>query len=90
MREKRIKQATRSAGALYNVYTSNTMSLDTKIKLNLVRSVNLALWNYEPWSGNKMDLKLLDVFHHKTMRQKLKINVTQVKEDRLKTKSYGK
>ena len=66
------------------------MSLDTKAKLHLSISVNLALWNYESWSGSMMDLKLLDTFHDKTACRALKISMAQAKEERLKNETLRK
>ena len=45
--------------------------------------VNLALWNCELWSGNRSDLQLLDVFHHRTLRRILNVIMNQVKDEKI-------
>ena len=71
-------------GALANVWKSTSVSTETKVKLYLAIPVNLALWNAETWSRNAGDLKLLDTFHHKSIRRILGINMSMVKDDHIK------
>ena len=79
----RIGKASKTAGALNFVWKSNQIYLETKKKLHLAIPLNLALLNGETWSGNKADLESLDVFHHKTIRKILGINMLQVKDERI-------
>ena len=48
--------------------------------------VNLALWNCELWSGNVGDLKLLDTFHHRSLRRIMHMFMNQMKLERLTNK----
>ena len=78
--KSRVNKAIKAMGALGFIWKAPQTCLDTKIKLFLAIPVNLALWNCETWSGNKMDMDILDVFFHKSIRRILGINMTEVKE----------
>ena len=82
----RIGKANKVVGALSFVWNADCLSLESKIKLYLAMSVNLALWNCELWSGNVGDLKLLDTFHHRSLRRIMHISMNQVKLERLTNK----
>ena len=78
--KSRVNKASKAMGALGFIWKAPQTCLDTKIKLFLAIPVNLALWNCETWSGNKMDMDILDVFFHKSIRRILGINMTEAKE----------
>ena len=46
--------------------------------------MNLMLWGSENWSGNKADVAMAEVFHHKSIRRTLGISMMQVKEQEIK------
>ena len=50
----RINKANKAMGALKFIWNAKHVSLDSKIKLFFATPVNLALWNCETWTGNKM------------------------------------
>ena len=78
--KSRVSKASKAMGALVFIWKTPQICLDTKIKLFLAIPVNLALWNCKTWSGNKMDMNILDVFFHKSIRRILGISMTEVKE----------
>ena len=79
----RISQASKAVGALTPLWKSPAVSIETKIKLYLAIPVNLVLWNCETWSGNTTDLNRIDIFHHKTIRRILGINMTDVEKQHI-------
>jgi len=83
----RITQASKAVGALNSLWNSQAVSIETKVKMYLAIPVNLLLWNSESWSGNSTDLQQIDVFHHKTIRRILGINMADVKEHHITNES---
>ena len=70
-------------GALNFIWDTKEVKLDDKIKLILAILVNFTLWNREIWSGNKVDLQVLDTFIYKSIRRVLHIRMLQVKDKRI-------
>lgn len=79
----RISKANKAMGALGFIWRSKQVRMETKIKLFLAIPVNLALWNCETWSGNKVDLKSLDIFFHKSIRRILNLRMSIVKKNHI-------
>ena len=79
----RVSKANKAMGALSFIWDTSEVSLETKVSLFLAIPVNLALWNSETWSGNKVDLSMLDAFHHKAIRRILKIKMSEVKSEKI-------
>jgi len=73
--KNRISKASKSMGALKFIWDAVEVPLSTKIKLYQTIPMNLMLWGSENWSGNKADIKLLDTFHHKSIRRILGISM---------------
>ena len=84
--KSRIEKVNKAIGALSFIWNADCLSLESKIKLYLAMPVNLSLWDYELWSGNVGDLKLLDTFHHRTLRRIMHMSMNQVKLERLTNK----
>ena len=59
----RVPKANKGIDALSFIWDTSEVSLETKVNLFLVILVNLAIWNSETWSGNKVNLSILDAFH---------------------------
>lgn len=81
--KSRITKASKAARDLGFVWKSSQISLETKVKLFLAIPVNLALWNCETWLGNNMDLKLLNIFVHKTIRRILGISMVRIRDEHI-------
>ena len=79
----RVSKANKAMGVLSFMWDTSEDSLETKVSLHLAIPVNLALWNSETWSGNKVDLSILDAFHHKAIRRILKIRMSDVKSEKI-------
>ena len=79
----RISKASKSMGALKFIWDAVEVPLSTKIKLYQAIPMNLMLWGSENWSGNKADIKLLDTFHHKSIRRILGITMGRVKDEEI-------
>ena len=71
-----------AVGSLNFIWKSKQISLDAKMKLYLAMPVNLDLWDGETWSGNTLDLKLLENFHHRKIWKMLGTSMLQVKNER--------
>ena len=81
--KNRISKASKSMGALKFIWDAVEVPLPTKIKLYQAIPMNLMLWGGENWSGNKADIKLLDTFHHKSIRRILGISMGRVRDEEI-------
>ena len=88
--KSRILKANCAVGALKCIWNAPEISLNTKVKLFLAIPVNFALWNCETWSGNLLDLSLLDSFYHKAIRRVLNIRMSRVKSEHLSNSQLRK
>eukprot|EP00956_Cyclotella_meneghiniana_P019936 scaffold34652_cov36-Cyclotella_meneghiniana.AAC.1 len=81
---RRINIASRSMGMLKNFWDNPSIDLYTKHLFYLAIPINLLLWGCESWALKKSSLKKLEAFHHRSIRRILKINMTQVREDKIR------
>ena len=81
--QRRISRASRSMGMLKNFWDNPFIDLYTKYLFYLAIPINLLLWGCESWALKKSSLLKLESFHHRSIRRILKINMTQVREEKI-------
>ena len=79
----RIAKAAKSMGALRHFFNNKHVNLRTKYLIYLAIPINIVLCSCKAWGTTKDHIKKLEAFHHKSIRSILKINMHQVKEQRI-------
>ena len=87
---RRIATASRSMGMLKNFWDNPYIDMYTKHLFYLAIPVNLLLWGCETWALKKSSLIKLESFHHRSIRRILKINMIQVREEKISNKQVRK
>ena len=80
----RVAAATASMGALKEVWRNQHLDIYSKYLLFRPIPMNLLLWGCETWSLRQSLLNKLEVFLHRSIRRILAINMTRVKEERIR------
>eukprot|EP00978_Attheya_sp_CCMP212_P037242 scaffold174172_cov56-Attheya_sp.AAC.1 len=80
--EARIAQANKAMGALRDNFKCKQVSLKAKRMIYLAIPINLVLWGVESWALTETSMKKLSVFHTRSIRTILQINMTEVQEKR--------
>jgi hypothetical protein len=80
----RIAAANAAMGALKNVWRNPHLDIYSKYILFRAIPVNLLLWGCETWSLRQSLLNKLEVFLHRSVQRILQINMTRVKDERLR------
>ena len=86
----RVTNASKAIGALCFVWEDVNMPLTIKVKSHNAIPVKLLLWGGENWSGNVADIRKYETFHHTMMRIMLKMPMSRVKEETIKSKIIRK
>jgi hypothetical protein len=73
--DARISQASKAMGALRNFFKCDQVSVYAKRLIYLAIPVNLCLWGAESWALTEASLRKLKVFHTRSIRSILKINI---------------
>jgi hypothetical protein len=82
--DARISQASKAMGALRNYFKCNQVSLYAKRLIYLAIPINLCLWGSESWAISEASLRKLKVFHTRSIRSILKINIYEVQEKHIR------
>ena len=80
----RVAAATASMGALKEVWQNQHLDIYSKYLLFQAIPMNLLLWGCETWSLRQSLLNKLEVFLHRSIQRILAINMTCVKEERIR------
>ena len=80
----RVATATASMGALKEVWQNQHLDIYSKYLLFWAIPMNLLLWGCKTWSLQQSLLNKLEVFLHRSIRRILAINMTRVKEERIR------
>ena len=81
--DARISQANKAMGALRGYFRCPQVNLHSKRLIYLAIPINLVLWGVESWALTERCYKKLQVFHTRSIRSILQINMTQVEEERI-------
>jgi hypothetical protein len=79
----RIKKATAQIGALRTFFRRPNIDLETKTTVYTATALNTALWGCESWATSSTVKHALQVFHHRSLRTILNINMFEVEEQRI-------
>eukprot|EP00978_Attheya_sp_CCMP212_P037002 scaffold171651_cov63-Attheya_sp.AAC.2 len=79
----RISQANKAMGALRDYFKCKQVSLKAKRMIYLAIPINLVLWGAESWALTDKSMKKLSVFHMRSIRTILQINMSEVQEKRI-------
>eukprot|EP00978_Attheya_sp_CCMP212_P043112 scaffold275595_cov30-Attheya_sp.AAC.2 len=82
--EARIAQANKAMGALRDYFKCKQVSLKAKRMIYLAILINLVLWGDESWALTETSMRKLSVFHTRSIRTILQINMTEVQEKRIR------
>jgi hypothetical protein len=82
--DARIAQANKAMGALRDYFKCKQVSLKAKRMIYLAIPINLVLWGVESWALTEVSMKKLSVFHTRSIRTILQINMTEVQEKRIR------
>ena len=82
----RISTASRSMGALKNLWDNDNIDMKTKYLFFLAIPINLLLWGCESWALKETAFDKLDVFIHRSVRRILKIKWSEVMDDHFSNK----
>ena len=82
--EARIAQANKAMGALREYFKCKQVSLKAKRMIYLAIPINLVLWGVESWALTESSMRKLSVFHTRSVRSILQINMTEVQEKRIR------
>jgi hypothetical protein len=80
----RISQASKAMGALRNYFRCKQISLYAKRLIYLAIPVNLCLWGVEAWAISECNIRKLKVFHTRSLRSILQINIYDVKDNHIR------
>eukprot|EP00978_Attheya_sp_CCMP212_P039433 scaffold204944_cov26-Attheya_sp.AAC.1 len=81
--DARISQANKAMGALRDYFKCKQVSLKVKWMIYLAIPINLVLWGAESWALTDKSVKKLSVFHTRSIRTILQINISEVQEKRI-------
>eukprot|EP00978_Attheya_sp_CCMP212_P012017 scaffold29800_cov23-Attheya_sp.AAC.1 len=81
--DARISQANKAMGAPRGYFRCPQVNLHSKRLIYLAIPINLVLWGVESWALTERCYKKLQVFHTRSIRSILQINMTQVEEERI-------
>jgi hypothetical protein len=84
--EARIFQANKAMGALREYFKYKQVSLKAKRMIYLAIPINLVLWGAESWALTENSVKKLSIFHTRSIRTILQINMAEVQEKRITNK----
>eukprot|EP00978_Attheya_sp_CCMP212_P033214 scaffold133070_cov20-Attheya_sp.AAC.1 len=73
--DARIAQASKAMGALWKYFRCKQVSLTAKRLIYLAIPINLVLWGAESWAISEKSMKKLSVFHTRSIRAILGINI---------------
>eukprot|EP00978_Attheya_sp_CCMP212_P010941 scaffold26612_cov56-Attheya_sp.AAC.9 len=79
----RISQASKAMGALRKYFRYKQVSLTAKRLIYLAIPINLVLWGAESWVISGKSIEKLSVFHTRSIRAIIRINIYQVQEHRI-------
>lgn len=79
--QRRISIASRSMGALKNLWDNDNIDMKTKYLFFLAIPINLLLWGCESWALKESAFDKLDVFIHRSVRRILKIKWSKVMDN---------
>jgi hypothetical protein len=79
----RIKKATAQVGTLRSFFWHPDINLETKTTVYTATALNTALWGCEAWTITDSIKRALQVFHHRSLRTILNINMFKVEEQRI-------
>jgi hypothetical protein len=81
--KSRIKKATAQVGALRSFFRHPHIDLETKMAVYTATALNTVLWGCESWTLTDSIKRSLQVFHHRSLRTILNINMFEVEEQRI-------
>eukprot|EP00978_Attheya_sp_CCMP212_P029197 scaffold103061_cov42-Attheya_sp.AAC.1 len=85
--DARIAQASKAMSALRKYLRCKQVSLTAKRLIYLAIPINLVLWGAESWAISEKSMEKLSVFHTRSIRAILGINIYQVQEHRITNES---
>jgi hypothetical protein len=85
--DARISQASKAMGALRKYFRCKQVSLTAKRLIYLAIPINLVLWGAESWAISEKSMEKLSVFHTRSIRAILGINIYQVQEHHITNES---
>ena len=62
----RVKKASKAIGALNFTWQTNEVMFKAKSNIYKAIVMNLLLWRYNDWNGNKTDMEIIECFHTKS------------------------
>ena len=77
-------------GALKNVWDNEFIDMKTKYAFFMAIPVNLLLWGCETWAIKAENLRILNVFIHRSIRRILGITIQQVQDERIRNDEVRK
>jgi len=81
--KSRVKKATAQVGALRSFFRHPNIDLETKVTVYTATALNTVLWGCESWTITDSIKRSLQVFHHRSLRAILNINMFEVEEQRI-------
>ena len=88
--QRAVNKAYQAMGALKNVWDNQYIDMKTKYAFFMAIPVNLLLWGCETWAIKSNNLRILDVFVHRSIRRILKISIQQVQDERIRNSEVRK
>jgi Reverse transcriptase (RNA-dependent DNA polymerase) len=85
--KKRIQKATSQLGALKSFFREKAIPVTTKYKVYMAIPICTLLWGSESWSLNEHNKRLLQVFHHKSIRWIFNISIIEVQDYKITNKA---
>jgi hypothetical protein len=79
----RIKKATAQVSALRPFFQHPDIDLETKTTVCIATALNTALWGCKAWTITDSIKCALQVFHHRSLRTIVNINMFEVKKQRI-------
>jgi hypothetical protein len=80
----RVAAATASMGALKEIWQNQHLNIYSKYLLFRAIPINLLLWGCKTWLLRQSLLNKLEGFLHQSIQRILDINMTRVKEERIR------
>ena len=80
---ERISQASSAMGALNHFWSDRAVDDYSKYLIFRDIPINLLLWGCESWALRETTLQKLEVFLHRSIRKILRIDITQVIDERI-------
>jgi hypothetical protein len=79
----RIKKATAQVSALRPFFRHPDIYLETKTTVYTATALKMALWGCKAWTITDSIKRALQVFHHRSLRTILNVNMFEVEEQRI-------